>query len=237
MDQPQPTEKLPKAFAALLDEVFAEVYKADPVLAGSCALTGFYLGHRWPKDIDLFITSLDACEFMLEQLGKRVSLEFHQDLEHSNAIAAQVSILDTSINLHCIRRRKERWDHPLMNQRYRITCGSIQLQTLPYLALTKLLSLQSELDKPDKRAVSLFDLQSIFRHLRPEDLACELYFLATEHSILAPAIDLDEALLALPDEAVVDGVIQGLGAFHSDYEPRLRNSWSKYRLQEILGFS
>lgn len=234
--RPQATTKLHAAFKALLCLVFSRTHQADPVLAGSSALAGYYLGHRWPRDIDLFVASMETCKLMLEHLAQRVSFEWHQDPERCNALVAQVVILDASVVLHCIRRPKERWDHPVMAQRYRTACESVQIQTFPYLAFAKLLSLQSESHVPDKRAVSLFDLQSIFLHLTPERLADELSFLATKHPVLAPGIDIEQALLALPNEAVVDGVKRDLAAFHRNYGPRLKDSWARHRLHEALEF-
>jgi hypothetical protein len=202
--------KVPDGFRDVLDFVFA----AKPsltLLGGSYALSGFYLGHRVPQDIDLF--------FLNERERRKIE---NLLVRHYRGVAAEVDrgrrlALPTDcgeISVHLLRLQP-RWIPIEIWERYSLTYTGICLATMPYLAMQKLIALG---DAP-KRSLALFDLLCIWKAGVSVDCLTDVV------SELSPGVDFVESTSMLPRVAEVDGKTIDLAADANVFLDELKTVW------------
>ncbi|MCC7264128.1 MAG: hypothetical protein IT369_16590 [Candidatus Latescibacteria bacterium] len=215
------------AFSKLLTMVFMEARGEKPLLGGSCALSGYYLGHRHPNDIDLFWKSTAGMESLESRIGR--TYQIVPDVNEQRGlrrILVQTETEDVAIHSAIL---KQRWADPRVWQCFSVTCGDVSLQTLDYLGLEKLVALGNIRDSVEERSLSLYDLLMMLRGgLGIEDL------LETVQA-LRPRILLKSIISNLPGGAIVEGRRINFEESLAGFRDRLVTEWEARRLTQLIG--
>ena len=204
------------------------------LLGGSCVLSGVYLNHRQPNDIDLFFftreDALSACRTISDWL---VDGQNYTDPDRPNTYRASGLYNDESVEVHCVKLHP-RWSIAELANRYlsspkELDCVSIPI--LRYIGFELLRGLQNH-DLQHSRAVNLFDLMRLFEAgITPNVIANEIRWMC---SFQTPGIVITDLISDLPNEVLVDGNRIDLSGFAREFRSEILLAWNDTGLTELL---
>lgn len=225
---------LPPAKALVIDWFFGDSGMAG-VLGGSCALSEFYLGHRRPNDIDLFMPGRNAAREAAARIATyfRGSHQPHASRPHTQVVSLGAGAESTEV--HCCPLH-ERFGDQELRDRYVTSCSPVVLQTLPFLGFCKLVSMQSS-DTGEDRATSLYDLSCLaLAGIDAAVIAGEVLWMAlrAKTDSQLPGIRLSDVVAQLPEKVAVDGVLHDLSAFATQFCVGISRAWNETGLARLL---
>lgn len=219
-----------RGMSDIIRYLFSTSFPFRIVLGGSCALSEFYLGHRKPNDIDIFLPVHPQAQEAADYLSREFKSSVVQDRQNDHTYYVPIATGNERIEVHCCVLHP-RWNNSELQNHYLLNFEGIILPRFEYLAYEKLRALQSLNQDQLKRAVCLFDMKCMFEVGITADLLADVaLWLGSRVPSFFPlatrtGINVESALCDLPESVHVGRVAHDLSQFGIEFTQTLRTAW------------